>query len=350
MSVIDVEKLLQAISGAEPCGADLEYDAGYLEMTRAAAGKPAQQIGGQVIPGEEPNWKDVRARCIDLIGRSLDLRIATYLTRALLGTDGLAGFSDGLALARGLVERHWADVHPRLDPEDDNDPTIRVNTLGSLADRDLTVNALRVLPLASSRRLGRYSLRDHEIATGVLSKPEGVDTVADKTSIDAAFLDMDVTELESTASAVQAAIAHLAGLDQALSDAVGAGSSADFSPLSNTLKSMNLLLQQQLGRRGLAPGTGADTGYAAGSDSEGGEPAMGGMPAMSGPIQSREDVIRLLDQVSDWYSKYEPSSPVPLLLQRAKRLVNKNFLEAIQDLTPSGVSEIQTIAGTDSSS
>ena len=69
---------------------------------------------------------------------------------------------------------------------------------------------------------------------------------------------------------------------------------------------------------------------------------------MSGPIQSREDVIRVLDQVCDWYSKYEPSSPVPLLLHRAKRLVNKNFMELMQDLTPGGLSEIQTIAGSES--
>ncbi len=68
---------------------------------------------------------------------------------------------------------------------------------------------------------------------------------------------------------------------------------------------------------------------------------------MSGPIQTREDVIRLLDQVSDWYAKYEPSSPVPLLLQRAKRLVNKSFIDAVKDLSPSGVTEVQTIAGTE---
>ena len=341
MSVIDVEKLLQPIPGDAPCGADLEYDAAFLEMTRTAAGKPAQQIGGQILPGEEPNWKDVRARCLELMGRSLDLRLGCYLTRALLHTSGIAGFADGLALTRGLVERHWADVHPRLDPEDDNDPTIRVNTLGSLADREQTVNAVRLLPLANSRRVGRYGLRDHEIAIGTLPKPESAESVADKTTIDAAFLDMDVDELEGNANAVKEAIDHITGLDNALSEAVGAGSSADFSPLISTLKSMNQLLQQQLGRRGLA--SSADAGV----DSEGGGAATGGMPAMSGPIQTREDVIRLLDQVNDWYSKYEPSSPVPILLNRAKRLVNKNFLEAVQDLSPSGVTELQTIAGVD---
>jgi type VI secretion system protein ImpA len=71
---------------------------------------------------------------------------------------------------------------------------------------------------------------------------------------------------------------------------------------------------------------------------------------MSGPIQSREDVIRSLDQVCDWYARNEPSSPVPLLLRRAKRLVNKSFLEAVQDLSPSGVTEVQTIAGAETSS
>lgn len=344
MSVIDVEKLLQPLPGDSPTGADLEYDAGFMEMTRAAAGKPAQQIGGQVLPGEEPNWKDVRARCEDLLSRSLDLRLGVFLTRALVHTAGLAGLADGLALVRGLVERHWADVHPKLDPDDDNDPTIRVNTLAALADRDQTVNAVRLLPLASSRRVGRYGLRDFEIANGTLPKPEGAESVADMTTIDAAFLDMDVAELEANAGAVKEALEQVTGLDNSLSDVVGAGSSADFSLLRNTLKSMNQLLQQQLGRRGLA--SGAD----AAMDSEGGGAAMGGMPAMSGPIQSREDVIRLLDQVSDWYSKYEPSSPVPLLLQRAKRLVNKNFLEAVQDLSPSGVTEIQTIAGVDANS
>jgi len=159
------------------------------------------------------------------------------------------------------------------------------------------------------------TLRDVEIANGTLPRPEGAESVADMANIEAAFLDMDVAELEANAGAVKDAIEHVKALDQALSEAVGAGSSADFSPLTGTLKSMNQLLQQQLRRRGLASGAAATV------DSEGGGGAVtGGAPAMSGPIQSREDVIRLLDQVSDWYSKYEPSSPVPLLLQRAKLL------------------------------
>jgi type VI secretion system protein ImpA len=70
--------------------------------------------------------------------------------------------------------------------------------------------------------------------------------------------------------------------------------------------------------------------------------------AASGSINSREDVVRLLDRVCDYYARVEPSSPVPLLLVRAKRLVNKDFLEAIRDIAPGGLAEVKVIGGIDS--
>ena len=344
MSAIDVEQLLREVSADSPCGDDLEYDAAFMEMTRLAAGTPAQQMGGAVSAGEEPEWREVRERCVDLCSRSKDLRIAVYLTRALARTHGLPGFADGLALTKGMVERYWEGVHPRLDPDDNNDPTMRVNVIAGLSDRDQVVNALRLAPLANSRLAGRYSLRDFEVANGTLPKPEGDSSVADLATIDAAFLDMDANELAQVAEAVAAALQHIDGLDRALSAAVGAGSSADVSLLRSTLKSMTHLLNQQLARRGLADGSAVDDAAMGGAPSV----AMGGAPAMSGPLQTREDVVRMLDQCIDWYSKYEPSSPVPLLLRRAKRLVSKNFLELVQDLSPGGLNELQTIAGLDS--
>jgi type VI secretion system protein ImpA len=340
MADIDVEALLREVSPDTPCGPDLEYDAAFLELHRAAAGKPAQEMGGQVIPAEEPDWSDVRSRCLQLLGRSKDLRVSVLLARALLRTGGLAGLAQGLELLHGMVERHWEGVHPRLDPEDGNDPTFRINSLAGLADRDLTLVALRALPLASSRRLGRFGLRDVELASGAIARPEGVE-VTDSGTIDAAFLDMDGAELQASAQAAATAIERLSALESTLAGLVGASASADFGPLRATLRSIHQLLAQQQSRRGLGGGEVLADGSASG-------PSPGGASAMSGPIQSREDIIRVLDQCCDWYARNEPSSPVPLLLQRAKRLVSKNFLELVQDLSPSGVTEVTTIAGLDS--
>jgi len=347
MSVIDVERLLAPLSGDAPCGSDLEYDPAFMDMARLAAGKPAQEMGGQVIPGEEPDWKSVRDNCLALWERTRDLRVAVFLTRALVRLGGLDGLADGVALLRGLVSQWWEPVHPRLDPDDDNDPTIRVNALAALADRDLTLGMLRAVPLANSRRAGRFGLRDVEIANGTLPRPANAENVADTSLIDSAFLDTDAAELQATAEACARALENVNGLGGALDQAVGAASGADFEPLRSTLKAMNHLLAQQLARRGLGGGEAlAEAGAAGGAAAAAG----GSMPGISGTIQSREDIVRMLDQAIDWYVRNEPSSPVPLLLQRAKNLSSKGFLDLVKDLTPSGLTEIQTIAGLDSSS
>jgi type VI secretion system protein ImpA len=63
-------------------------------------------------------------------------------------------------------------------------------------------------------------------------------------------------------------------------------------------------------------------------------------------VGSRDDVVRALDQVLAYYAAHEPSSPVPLLVSRAKRLVSMSFLDALKDLAPGGMKELQAVAGT----
>ena len=54
-----------------------------------------------------------------------------------------------------------------------------------------------------------------------------------------------------------------------------------------------------------------------------------------------------MDLICDYYLKNEPSSPVPILVQRAKRLVTMGFMEIIQDLAPGGVSEVEMFKGSE---
>ena len=69
--------------------------------------------------------------------------------------------------------------------------------------------------------------------------------------------------------------------------------------------------------------------------------------ASSGEINSREDVIRILDRACQYYERHEPASPVPLLLRRARGLVHKDFLEIMRDLAPGGVQDVEKIKGPD---
>ena len=64
-------------------------------------------------------------------------------------------------------------------------------------------------------------------------------------------------------------------------------------------------------------------------------------------IHGNEDVVSALDLICDYYASHEPSSPIPLLLRRAKRLVGKDFIAIMEDLAPDGMRQIHQIKGAD---
>jgi type VI secretion system protein ImpA len=360
MSVLDVDKLLAPISADAPCGENLEYDADYAAMEKAAEGKPEQQFGNTVIPAEEPEWREVRAKALELLGRTKDLRVAMHLARAAAWTDGLPGLADGIAVLSGLIEKYWDQVHPQLDPDDDYDPTIRLNTIAALTDPSSMLRAVRDATLVRSRGTGKFSYRDVQVATGELPPPAGGAKI-ELSTIDGAFADCEASDLKATAAAVKQALEATRALERALGQHVGASMVPPLDPFTDLLSAMSRLLEQKLAARGLlddeSQPAAAEADASSAADSGRADPAEDAAAAgangrkasapmsLTGDITSREDVIRALDRICDYYRRYEPSSPVPLFLNRAKRLASKSFLEILRDLTPDAVNQALAIGG-----
>lgn len=333
---MDPSILVSPMAGADPSGPNLEYDPDFLALERAQQGRPEQVIGDAVNPGEDPNWPDVRERAEALLGRTRDLRVAMSLTRALLQADGFTGLATGLGIIRALLEGLWDTVHPQLDAEDHNDPTSRVNSLMGLTATDGLLKTLRESPVVSSPTLGRFSLRDIRIAYGKQPVPAGVTEPPQQLQINAAFRDATLLSLESTAAAVSRARGEGIAINGLLTAKVGA-QAPELKPLLDDLTELGGLLAEQLRNRGVVgPLAAAETPAAA---------VAGPSSAANGGMSTREDVVRQLDRICEYYRRHEPSSPVPLLLQRAKRLVSKDFMTIIRDLAPSGVAEAESIGG-----
>jgi type VI secretion system protein ImpA len=107
-------------------------------------------------------------------------------------------------------------------------------------------------------------------------------------------------------------------------------------PLARTLK----LFSDHLASREPAAGDTAAAGAGATGDANG----AGGGVAVGG-IRSRQDVTRALDAVAAFYRANEPSSPIPLLIERAKRLVAKDFLEVLAELAPEALAPAKAASG-----
>ncbi len=340
MSTIDVSALLAEVSEDQPSGEDMEYDPAFIDLEIATQGKEEQEYGDTVIEAEEPNWTEVEELALAVLQQSKDLRAALHLTRALLKSDGFSGLNQALELFRGYVEQYWETVHPQLDPDDDNDPTLRVNILVSLADEDTMLRSIRAAPLTDSRMLGRFGLRDIGIASGQLRPPEdAAEQPADMTVIESAFQDTDSEQIQTMADAVGSAVEHVTQIESMVTDLVGAGNAPDLSDLVTVLKEAGKVLNAHLENpEALEEGEDAE---GSGAQVAG---AAGGVP-ISGSVNNPNDVIRMLDKICDYYLRSEPSSPVPLLLNRAKRLVSKDFMTIMKDLAPGGVSEVASVGG-----
>ncbi len=343
MAVLDIESLLRPIADDAPCGRDLEYEESFLALQELARGKPEQSIGDKVRPAQDPSWPKVREAAEELFGSTKDLRVAGILHLSLLKTAGIEGLEGGLGVMRGLLERYWDNVFPMLDADDDNDPTFRVNSLVAALVSDDALATLRLAPMVESRQFGKHSLRSYRIATGTLNVelPDGTDAAQELVKIEGAFGDASPESLTATAAALAAAGDHLNAIQHVLLDKAD-GIPDDLKPLATDLREMKGLVDAQLAKRGVGEAGDAD---AESAETGGTEGIPGRSQPISGTIRNRSDVITTIDKICDYYAKAEPSSPVPLLLQRAKRLVDKDFMEILRDLTSSGVSEAEVVVG-----
>ena len=172
---------------------------------------------------------------------------------------------------------------------------------------------------------------DAEIALGKLPACEGSEPVSlaqIQTVIGAvAAEDPDcVGRIGETLAAAKA-------LSESLADKVGSERAPDFKPLLATLHAVQQVCP-------LVQAVAATEG----------EPAKAGAVAgearpISGDIRSRQDALLMIDKIVAYFERNEPTNPAPLLLKRAKRLINMSFVDIIKDMVPESMQQIETIAG-----
>lgn len=338
----DLSQLLTPVSEQEPAGPNLEYEPEFLDLERVAKGKPEQQMGSVIIPAEPPDYEQVMQKSVALLGRSKDLRAAVYLVDALLHRRGYEGLRDGFGFLLGLLEQFWPSLHPELDP-DDQDPFMRANALGALARPEVLLT-LRGAPLVSSRSFGSVSLKQLQQAAGEGAAED--EPPPDTATMEAVFQESSVETLSATVQMLKEAASHVRGVEEAFERLAGQRG-PELLPISQLLRQATLAVEQRLGpRQELAPTALTVEGASGGGAEAGVAVAPRRAPGVAvGEIASRDDVVRALDKICEYYARNEPSSPLPLLLERCKRLVPLSFMDIIRDMAPDALSQVQTLAG-----
>lgn len=326
---IDIEALSAPVSDDQPAGPDLSYESERQQIEQVFERSVSDDSGG----GEEPDWRSTINLIVGEAEKTRDLWLPAYLMRAAALSGNFELLSEGAELLARLLEDHWAQVHPQLDEYGFIGRKTPCESLTRIAE---FLGPLSRLPLIEHQRLGRYTGADFERfrdqgsaaanygmfrALLEATEPDKLQCVVDRLdniglSIRRADAVLTVNAEGDTATNFQPTYDALDKFRRAVASFLPAGAEPEFSE--------------------------DDVSGSFGASASKPQQTTNGQ-AYNGSITSRDDVVRALDAISAYYARFEPASPVPLALSRAKEWISLDFLAVLEDIAPGGLAEASRI-------
>ncbi len=335
--VIDLESLLNPISDDRPAGENQQYTGLYDEIREARRADEELVQGDWKRELKSANWREVlRLTTEALATKTKDLQIGAWLTEAIIKMHGFNGLRDGLTLTRRLHEEFWDTVYPE---EDEGDLEARANALSWL-DRAAAL-ALKEVPITHSSK-GAYSYFKYEESKS-FDVPENWESLegdgaerASQAKAQAAAEGKITTEdwrnaKNASNRAYYEATFQLLGecweefklLDSVMDDKFGR-QTPGLGELKKSLDAIRSFVELIVKEKRILEPDPADEVEYTGESEDATDGQAGGArgSATSGPIGSRQEALRRLHELADFFRKTEPHSPVSYLVQRAVKWGN----------------------------
>jgi type VI secretion system protein ImpA len=326
---VDIETLLAPFPGGNPAGENLEYDDGRGELQQAFERPESVDSQGQRSAAADVDWKKIVTLIERQCARTKDIWLGVYLCRAGANISDIQTVERGAELLAGLCERYWDTMYPLLD---EDGFLGRSTPCESLVNIPRFLTPLRRVSLLRHPRHGAFSGEDFERVRSEGDSAEGgiaLRMALDETPDEALN---DIAErLDRIASAFKRVDDVLTAKQE------GDDTPPDFRP---TFDALNQIKRAVLSFSKAPPA--AETVADEPLPNDGSPPAAPVVRA-TGRVDSREDVVRTLDLIIEYYRRQEPTSPVPLLLQRAREWVNLDFMGVLEDIAPAGLGEARSI-------
>lgn len=379
---MDLTPFLAPLGEASPSGTELRNDARFHAIERMiepASREARTDKDGAVAVTPQMDWQEVLDQATELAGTGRDLRLLVIATRAMANIDGFEGLANGLTMVTEAVDQYWDSIHPELrDRPDPAEAALRrSNALkqfenddhGLLGDLEMgAIFSPRGIGPITGEDLARACLSEFELLS---ESPSGLGN-AEK----AAITERHTNRVNRVTAACRGLFAEDAERAQELLASVRAANEARvalearYSEKAGLANGMGLRLPQLetfLDRVAktldahaaeapadtteppaeAAPAAAAAAEKPASAPARPAPPPSGGVPS---GVNSRDDVVKCLDMIIAFYERTEPSSPIPHIARRMRRMVPMDFVQLMEEIAPSGMKEFRNIAGVEDKS
>ena len=342
---IGLADLLKPLETPPVVGLDLRSDFApqslYYRLRDARAeARAAERIADGDQSGEVTvplEWRTVRQlSCTALVEKTKDLEISAWLTEALVRGDGLAGLAVGATLMSGLVSAFWDEgLFPLADEDGDITRVAPVTGLNGEGGDGTLIQPLRKLTFFSRPSGAPVAFWQYDASV----KLDGEADANKKKQRIAAGV-QPFADMERDAKAAGAA--WYAGLRVRLRTALeawtqmgevlDAKAGRDAPPTGR----VRTILQDMLEAcQRYAPVEVAAVEEVAEQTQESGDTAMSATTGPATPrMETREDMLRHLVRIADFFRRTEPHSPLAYTLDDAVRRGRLTWPDLLAEIVP----------------
>jgi type VI secretion system protein ImpA len=345
--VIDLAALLAPLpTGEGGAGEDqrTDYSAGspYQKLRDARAEARAEERALDASEDEAAvpaAWREVRRLATSCLAeKAKDFEVAAWLAEALVRLEGLAGLTAAAQLIEALCDRYWEHGFPQ--PDEDG-LEARSSPLGGLAGEgaDGTVmQPLRRLPLfrrADGRGVGLHLWQAAEDTAALGDEKRKAARLAAGVPQFNALVNearADGARLREVAVAARDAARAWTAMDAKLTERFGAEAPST-RRVTEVLERIMAVGQSVVGAIAADAEAGSPEAEDAADPSAGGEAQV---PAGAGgerrAMRTREDAIRQLEELAEWFRRTEPHSPLAYTLTDAARRARLPLPELLSEV------------------
>ena len=117
---LEIEPLLSPISSDQPCGQDLSFSNEFHTIKIAKTqDDPLLDQGDWLAEPKQADWHFVEQKSIEILtGKSKDLRLLGWLLEAWSNLYGFEGTAKALELMHRTLNEYWTQLHPEIEEED----------------------------------------------------------------------------------------------------------------------------------------------------------------------------------------------------------------------------------------
>ncbi len=275
------------------------------------------------------DWEQLRDEIETLSEQSKDLFLAVSYARCGLVLGDLETVERGLMFAAGLLETYWEGVNPPVDGPMGYQG--RAGILENIVQRGAF--GIPFLQMAVVRE-GRTALTAEQLADTARDGAAS-DHFANVRRVLDGWGDEQKQAIDARLTAILDAVVRIEGVMKEH------GAAPDFSTTRDIVDMVRKAFAELAGIA--QPDASDEPANDAPGDTGGVSPGEPAGAAFSGHVRSREDVLRALTEIEQYYARAEPGHPVKVAAARLRGWVTKDFMAILEDIVPGSVDDAKNV-------